>query len=127
MRSEIILPATPSAPMRARVALNESIPPPELADLFDDARLATSEVVGNALVHGRMEGRDTIRLIVEADDDHVRVEVEQPTPAKSVQPVHPRMDGERPGGLGLRLVEAMADTWGTDEGPPGVVWFEFRR
>ena len=126
MRSEIVLSANPSAPMHARVALNEAIPPPELADRFEDARLAMSEVVGNVLVHGRLEGRDTIRLTLEADDDHVRVEVEQPTPATSVRPVRPRMDGERPGGLGLRLVETMADAWGTDEGPPGVVWFEFR-
>jgi anti-sigma regulatory factor (Ser/Thr protein kinase) len=127
VRREVILSATPAAAMRARVALNDAIPPPELADRFDDARLAMTEIVSNVLAHGHLAVGDAIRLIIDADDDYVRVEVEQPSPAKGVHSIPPRMHAERPGGFGLRLVEATADVWGVEEGPPGHVWFEFRR
>ncbi len=110
----------------ARRALNAAIPPPELAARFDDARLAISEIVTNAVRHAHLSGRDAIRLTLDADDDHVRIEVEQSTPAEHVHPVSPRLDPDRPGGYGLHLVEAMADEWGVEPGPPGVVWFEFR-
>ena len=127
MRTEINLPADGSAPMRARLALDDAIAPADLAERFVDARLAVTEIVVNALEHGRLDERDTIRLIVETDDDRVRVEVEQPTPAKHVDRIRPPPHDGRPGGFGLRLVEATVDAWGSDEGPPGVVWFELRR
>jgi anti-sigma regulatory factor (Ser/Thr protein kinase) len=129
MRREVILPATKSAPKLARDALNDAIPPPELEDRFEDARLAISEVVANAVLHGGLRHEeDTIRLTIAADDDLVRAEVEQPTPAKDVYPVEPRLDDpDRSGGFGLRIVEATADGWGVVPGPPGNVWFEFRR
>jgi anti-sigma regulatory factor (Ser/Thr protein kinase) len=86
-----------------------------------------TEIVANVLAHGHLAVGDAIRLIIDADDDYVRVEVEQPSPAKGVHSIPPRMHAERPGGFGLRLVEATADVWGVEEGPPGHVWFEFRR
>ena len=128
MRTEVILPATDSAAMLARVALNDAIPPPDLAGRFDDARLALSEVVANAVVHGGLRpDRDVLRLTIDNDDDRFRAEVEQATPAGDAHPVDPWLhDPERPGGFGLHIVEATADEWGVDPGPPGHVWFEFR-
>lgn len=129
MRRELILSADESAPLRARSALNDAIPPPVLNSRADDARLAISEVVANAVRHGRPRpDQDTLRLIIDADDDHVRIEVEQSTSAVGVRVVEPLSDDSlRVGGYGLRLVEQMADKWGFDPGPPGHVWFEFRR
>jgi hypothetical protein len=67
-------------------------------------------------------------MVIEADEDHVRVEVEQPTSAADVRLVEPSMeDPDRVGGLGLRLVDQTADRWGHEAGPPGRVWIEFRR
>ena len=128
MRRELILPADESAPLLARSALNGSIPPPVLNERADDARLAISELAANAVRHGQLRpGQDTIRLIIDADDDHVRIEVEQATAAVGVRVVEPRLeDTVRVGGFGLRLVEQMADEWGFETGPPGHVWFEFR-
>ena len=126
MRREVILPATRAAARRARAALNEAIPPPELADRFDDARLAMTEIVANVLAHGHLADGAAIRLTIDADDEHVRVEVEQPTPASGVHPIPARIDVDHPGGYGLRLIEGFADAWGFEEGPPGHVWFEFR-
>jgi len=107
--------------------LDDAIPPPALNGRSDDPRLAVTELVTNAVRHARLESAaDVIHLRIEADDDHVRVEVEQPTPASDVHMVEgPGNDG-RSGGFGLQLVEASADTWGFEPGPPGRVWFEFR-
>lgn len=129
MRRELILPADESAPLLARSALNDAIPPPVLNERADDARLAISELAANAVRHGKLRpGQDTIRLVIDADDDHVRIEVEQATAAVGVRVVEPRLqDTVRVGGFGLRLVEQMADEWGVETGPPGHVWFEFRR
>ena len=129
MRRELMLPADESAPLFARSALNDAIPPPVLNERVDDARLAISELAANAVRHGQLRpGQDTIRLLIDADDDHVRIEVEQSTAAVGVRVVQPRLeDPVRVGGFGLRLVEQMADEWGFETGPPGHVWCEFRR
>ncbi|HJR96767.1 MAG TPA: ATP-binding protein [Actinomycetota bacterium] len=123
----MILPPDKSAPLLARSALNEAIPPPVLDSRFDDARLAASEIVTNAVRHADLDqGRDVIRMVIEADDDHVRVEVDQRTPLNDVRLLTPGLGLHRVGGFGLRLVEHMADDWGYEAGPPGNVWFEFR-
>ncbi len=129
MRRELDLPADASAPLRARSALDDVTPPPVLDDRAEDARLAITEVATNAVRHGRRRpGEDILRLVIEADDDHLRVELEQSTPAIGLRVVQPRSDGPLAvGGYGLRLIEQTADEWGFDPGPPGQVWFEFRR
>jgi anti-sigma regulatory factor (Ser/Thr protein kinase) len=128
MRRELILPADESAPVLARSALVDAIPPPVLNERADDARLAISEVAANAVMHGQLRpGHDTIRLVIDADDDHLRIEMEQSTAAVDVRVVEPRLeDAVRVGGFGLRLLDQIADDWGVEIGPPGHVWFEFR-
>ncbi len=129
VRRELILPADASAPLLARSALNDAIPPPVLDGRADDARLAISELAANAVRHGQLRpDQDTLRLVIDADDDHVRVEMEQSTAAVGVRVVEARLeDPVRVGGFGLRLVEQVADEWGYETGPPGHVWFEFYR
>lgn len=102
MRCEVVLPADERAPLLARSSLNELIPPPELLDRADDARLAVSELATDAVRYGRLRpDQDTVRLVVEADDDHVRVEMEQATDALDVRVVEPRLDDpNRVGGYG---------------------------
>lgn len=125
---ELILPADENAPRLARSALTQAIPPPILGERQDDARLALSEIADNAVRHAGLGVREIVRMVIEADDDHVRVEVEQPTSAADVRLVEPSMeDPDRVGGFGLRLVDQTADRWGHEAGPPGRVWIEFRR
>lgn len=128
MRRELILPVDASAPKSARAALDESLRLKMLDGRVDELRLAISEVVTNAVVHGLLDpDHDSIRLIIDADNDRVRVEVEQPTTTAGAHPVAPRLTAsERAGGFGLRIVEATSDAWGVESGPPGFVWFEFR-
>jgi anti-sigma regulatory factor (Ser/Thr protein kinase) len=122
-----MLPVHHTAGQLARSALDDAIPPPALNGRSDDPRLAVTELVSNAVRHAGIEANaGLIHLRIEADDDHVRVEVEQPTSANGVEMVDPRLTEGRSGGFGLRLVQASADVWGFEPGPPGRVWFEFR-
>ncbi|MGZ8631337.1 MAG: ATP-binding protein [Actinomycetota bacterium] len=94
----------------------------------DEAHLALSEIVTNAVRHAGLRDREVVRLVIEADEDHVRVEVKQRTSAAELRLVEPSIEGpDRVGGFGLRLVDQTADTWGYEAGPPGRVWFEFSR
>lgn len=82
------------------------------------AALLTSEVVTNALLHGR--GR--VRLQICADDLRVRVEVGDDDPR------HPGAPAQRDGaesGRGMLILDELAAAWGVSERTPGkVVWFE---
>lgn len=128
MRHEVILPANETAAPLARASLTAAIPPPDLSERGDDAQLAVTELAANVVRHAGLRSHDTLRLVIEADDDRVRVEVEQATSAVDVHIVTPRLDDpDDVGGFGLRLVEHTADSWGHEAGPPGRVWFEFRR
>jgi anti-sigma regulatory factor (Ser/Thr protein kinase) len=102
--------------------------PPELGRRADDARLAVSEVVTNAVLHGGLGPDDTIRIVFETfDPTTLRVEVEQPTdaPAAAISSP-PSPEVESVGGFGLMLVSRIVDDWGVERGPPGRVWFELR-
>ncbi|MFI6278787.1 ATP-binding protein [Streptomyces sp. NPDC050988] len=87
-----------------------------------------AELAANAVLHGRVPGRDfRLTLVLGAEPpDTLRVEM---TDARGDR--HPRIkdpvgDGEE-SGRGLLLVEAYADGWGVVDGPgPGckTVWAE---
>jgi anti-sigma regulatory factor (Ser/Thr protein kinase) len=126
MRREVILPVSSAAPGVARAALEDVIPPPELAVRSEDARLVISELVTNAVKYGESDMSNPIRMVIEADDAVVRVEVAQTLPAADLHPVAPRPEGDDIGGWGLHIAESLADAWGYEVGPPGRVWFEFR-
>ena len=86
----------------------------------DDARLIVSELVSNAVRHGGVpQGRDIV-LGVHASESSVKIVVEQPTRAHAhmVEP-----SAEREGGIGLTIVDRLADSWGVELGVPGKVWF----
>jgi anti-sigma regulatory factor (Ser/Thr protein kinase) len=84
------------------------------------ARLLVTELVSNAVIHG--EG--TVLLTVARDHGSVRVEVHDESPHPPVI-THRAPMAEH--GAGLRLVSAMASSWGSDplgDGRPGKrVWF----
>ena len=47
MRREVILPANETAAPLARTSLSASLPPPDLLERGDDARLAVTELAAN--------------------------------------------------------------------------------
>jgi len=85
-----------------------------------DATLLVSELVTNALVHGR----GTIELHARLDGSHLIVEVIDD--GKGFERVVRERDFDSLGGWGLGLVDALASRWGIHEGR-SQVWFEMER
>lgn len=115
------LPATVVAPAAARVALNEAFDPPIPEGVLETARLLITELVTNSIRHTAMPPGSTIRLEIGADDGRLLVEVHDA--GREITDLRP---AERPiGGYGLRLVDQLADRWGSDRSERGTcVWFE---
>jgi anti-sigma regulatory factor (Ser/Thr protein kinase) len=84
------------------------------------ARLLVSELVTNAVIHGR--GRIELRARLDQDRLLVRVIDEGPGFTTALR----ERDLDTPGGDGLRIVDAEASRWGIREGAADV-WFELRR
>jgi len=93
----------------------------------DDVRTVATELIGNAVRHGRLEEDDRILVSGMIDEIHdvVRIEVEQPTPITVA--MTDRLTSAEESGMGLRIVDGIATQWGLVEGPPGVAWFEVDR
>jgi len=91
------------------------------ADRCDDALLLTSELVTNAVLHGRSE----VEVVVASTARRVRIEVADEN-SRRPQPVPE--DPNALDGRGLALVDAVALRWGVDDRPLGkAVWFELER
>lgn len=90
---------------------------------MDTPAHVVAELAANAVLHGRVTGRD-FRLMLTAYDDRLRIEVTdaraERLPALTEQPA----DSES--GRGLLLVRALADRWGVTPGPVPckTVWAE---
>ncbi len=121
-RVEATLPGSPLAPGSARALLRKALTEwaqlaPPGADLLtgrvgDDAALVASELVTNAVVHAGTEVHLTCRL--EEDTGALVVEVADHHPARAPQdgaPEAPAHDTPEYG-RGLRLVAALAESWG---------------
>jgi len=116
---EFRFPATVKTPRLARRALDG-----QLAYLGPEGesrtRLAMSEIVTNAIRHGHLDPDDEVHVTIDLTDAGARVAVRQPTRAEAAI----RLDRSDEGGFGLHLLDEVADAWGVEPGPPGVVWFE---
>ena len=88
-----------------------------------DVLLLTSELVTNAVRHAGSAPLDDVIVRVHANDAHVRVEVLNP--GASFDPPAPAVPSATGTGLGLFLVDTLANTWGVEsEGSRTKVWFE---
>ena len=118
------LGANATAPGLARRFLEEHrdhLPP----DLVDDAALALTELVTNAVQHGQ----EVIRVRVRAAPSGIGLAVSDGGPPVSLAEVHPSasLDQDATSGRGLGIVDALASRWGVTPNPdaPGkTVWVE---
>lgn len=98
----------------------------QLDDLVDEGTLLTSELVANAIIHGRRGLVDRgllLRLIT--TEDTVRIEVRDDSTGL---PVVGEPSTDRRSGWGMLLVERIAADWGViDDGVGKWVWCELRR
>ncbi|WP_326755246.1 ATP-binding protein [Streptomyces hirsutus] len=97
---------------------------PHGSDAHDTAVLVVAELASNAVLHGRVPGRD-FALFLSLDDSRgaVRIEVSDAHPA---QPARLTPGPDEDGGRGLVLVDALAVSWGVSDrlGPGKTVWAE---
>ena len=109
------------APGEARRFVARTLSTWTIADACAGALLAVSELVTNALTHGR--GAVHVRLSVCRATLRVEVEDEGPGPREADRRP-PRPDTV--GGHGLHIVEQLASRWGTLRPGRGrsIVWFE---
>lgn len=116
------LAATADAPARARQSLVDACHQlPE--QLLGDAELLTSELVSNSVKHA---GGPVI-VAIECDGNTLSVEVRDPSPSL---PVVRDPDEDSIGGRGMRLVAAIAKSWGCRRSADGTgksVWFALVR
>ena len=113
----LTLPRDPSAPAAARRAVKSHCDGLLQPERLGDLQLVLTELVSNALVHGR--GEILLRLDVEGDT--VRGEVVDQGDGFDHEL---RVSGpEEVGGRGLMLVEQLTSRWGTHVGTTHV-WFE---
>jgi anti-sigma regulatory factor (Ser/Thr protein kinase) len=83
---------------------------------IDQAKVVVSELVTNAVLHARTAFVLTVRV---AEGAVIEVSDEAPTRL----PRRIERDDNRPGGMGLHLVDAMSAEWGVERDPERkVVW-----
>jgi anti-sigma regulatory factor (Ser/Thr protein kinase) len=92
-------------------------------DLIQDAQVLVSEIVTNAVLHGKGQ----ITLLVRVDEPSIGVAVADSGDKLPVKP-HGAPPPSQPSGRGLMIVDALASAWGvtpnSDPLPGKVVWFE---
>ena len=89
---------------------------------IEDAVLMTSEAFTDLVVHAASQ----VSLLVVADAGLARVEVHDAEPV-SPAPHPPPDESVGPPGLGLQVINAVAEAWGVQEASGGRrIWFEVR-
>jgi anti-sigma regulatory factor (Ser/Thr protein kinase) len=115
---QLNLAPTPDAAAEVRRRLRAAARGSAFESRLEDAELAATELVTNAVLHGRQPIRVTIRL----DEERLRVEVADASP---VSPTFSLLDPTAVTGRGLLLVASVADHWGVEPDAEGkVVWME---
>jgi anti-sigma regulatory factor (Ser/Thr protein kinase) len=121
---DLTVPAAPTAAAQARRALAGAglVGPAHEPVLL----LLVSELVSNSVRHAGLDRDEGIRLRARLEDDRALVEVRDPgSSGKLPDKLEPVFGEVEPGGLGLVLVDKLADRWGVARDADGTaVWFE---
>src|SRR3954471_4715134 len=114
------LPATTVAVGEVRATLRTLLDGSPYARRLADAQTAATELVTNAVLHGRRP----IRVHIDYDYTRLRVAVTDSSP---VSPTFSLLDPTAVTGRGLLVVSAVSDAWGVEPGEGSkTVWAEFR-
>lgn len=89
----------------------------------DDAQLIASELVTNAVLHAGCDCDEEIELVAQRVPAGIRIEVADVGRRGAVPAIAPD-DYQGRGGMGLRLVHALAMRWGVERTERLRVWAE---
>ena len=118
---ELSLPPAATAAGQARNEVTARLASRVGTRILEDVRLLVTELITNALRHGRLRAGDRVSVKASIDGDVVRIEVHDPGRDGEVAQ---RAPGPRGGGYGLYLVEQLAKRWGVDRHDGTLVWCE---
>jgi serine/threonine-protein kinase RsbW len=118
---ELILPAAPAAATTARSEVTRRLAKRLTVGVLEDVKLLLTELITNALRHGKLRADDEIGVKAEVTDGTVRIEVHDPGRNGQVAPRNPGAGG---GGYGLFLVESLTNQWGVERRNGTTVWAE---
>jgi serine/threonine-protein kinase RsbW len=125
MRMRYELPRDEDAPAAARLALSEM--DSDLGWRGGDARLVASELVTNSFRHSDAEPGRPIEFCIELEGDFLRLEVCDYGSGYRRGSIKPPHDPGITGGLGLSIVDALADAWGLQGNGHTCAWAVFER
>ena len=120
MAADVRVPERPDSIPATRAFLSRLLDGWEVdGEVIDDASLLASELMSNAVNHGR----GLVHLQVELDAGVLHVGVRDDADGR---PVVEHPGAASPRGRGMWIIESIARDWGTDEGDDGgkTVWFE---
>ena len=118
---ELSLRPAPTAATQARSEVTAQLATRVGARVLEDVRLLVTELITNALRHGKLTPGDRVSVKASVTGDIVRIEVGDPGNDGDVAQ---RAPGARGGGYGLYLVEQLAKSWGVERTDGTVVWCE---
>ncbi|MFI1397902.1 ATP-binding protein [Streptomyces sp. NPDC020681] len=85
----------------------------------DTAASIVAELASNAVLHGRVPGRDfELALTLRMPEEQLRIEVSDTRADLLPRPPGSPAASDAESGRGLLLVEALATSWGVEDGPP---------
>ncbi|MDT4980697.1 MAG: hypothetical protein QOG07_2576 [Pseudonocardiales bacterium] len=120
LRAIVDLPASSRSAATARALVCAILPAWGLAPIAEDAALVVSEMVANAVQHA--PGSASHELEIVRRSRGVRIYISDGSPAV---PVVAELSHSRPHGRGMRVIEELSSSWGSDEHHGGKrVWVD---
>ncbi|MFE2856712.1 ATP-binding protein [Streptomyces lavendulae] len=119
--------SVPESVAAARTFISRTLQEWHVTSHADDILLCASELASNAVKYGSSTegGRAVFQVRLDADDTHLRVEVEDGDPL-TVPRMNRAAEGET-GGRGMAIVASLASAWGFESHAAAgkAVWSEF--
>lgn len=110
--SSFVIRGGRQAPGRARAHVRSQLNGDADDALRSDAVLLVSELVANSVLHAHVDGDAALVLELTMLDDRLRIAVIDGGSALTPRLRAPDVD--RPGGIGLRLVDELSAAWGVE-------------